>query len=115
MRVRDLNAEGYALVAKLTLCHPLHLLAVAYSMPTDFGIFNIITEFLTKGKKNFRLFSRPGSAVRSPAQAAADQAAAFLAISVSWVKAAASLMASSASILRLISIPAAFRPCIKLE
>ena len=26
--VRDLNAEGHALVAKLALCHPLHLLAV---------------------------------------------------------------------------------------
>ena len=30
MRVRDLNAESHALVAKLALCHPLHLLAVAY-------------------------------------------------------------------------------------
>ena len=40
---------------------------------------------------------------------------AFLAISVSWVKAAASLTASSASILRLISMPATFRPCMKVE
>lgn len=40
---------------------------------------------------------------------------AFLAISVSCVKAAASLTASSASILRLISTPAVFRPCIKVE
>ncbi len=40
---------------------------------------------------------------------------AFLAISVSWVNAAASLTASSASILRLISTPATFRPCIKVE
>ena len=40
---------------------------------------------------------------------------AFLAISVSWVKAAASLTANSASILRLISTPAVFRPCIKVE
>ena len=30
MRVRDLNAESHALVAKLALSHPLHLLAVAY-------------------------------------------------------------------------------------
>ena len=28
MRVRNLNAESHALVAKLALCHPLHLLAV---------------------------------------------------------------------------------------
>jgi hypothetical protein len=28
MRVRDLNAESHALIAKLALCHPLHLLAV---------------------------------------------------------------------------------------
>ena len=40
---------------------------------------------------------------------------AFLAISVSWVKAAGSLMASSESILRLISMPATFRPCMKVE
>ncbi len=33
MRVRDLNAEGHALVAELALCHPLHLLAVAYCVP----------------------------------------------------------------------------------
>ena len=30
MRVRDLNAESHALIAKLALSHPLHLLAVAY-------------------------------------------------------------------------------------
>ena len=30
MRVGNLNTEGYALIAKLALCHPLHLLAVAY-------------------------------------------------------------------------------------
>ena len=28
--VRDLDAEGHALVAKFALSHPLHLLAVAY-------------------------------------------------------------------------------------
>ena len=33
VRVRHLNAEGYALVAKLALSHPLHLLAVAYYAP----------------------------------------------------------------------------------
>ena len=43
------------------------------------------------------------------------QALAFLAISHSWVKAAALFTANSASILRLISTPAAFRPCIKVE
>ena len=30
MRVGNLNAESNALIAKLALCHPLHLLAVAY-------------------------------------------------------------------------------------
>ena len=30
VRVGNLNAEGNALVAELALCHPLHLLAVAY-------------------------------------------------------------------------------------
>ena len=30
MRVGNLNAEGNALIAELALCHPLHLLAVAY-------------------------------------------------------------------------------------
>ena len=29
MGVGNLNTEGHALVAKLALCHPLHLLAVA--------------------------------------------------------------------------------------
>ena len=33
MRVGNLDTEGHALVAKLALSHPLHLLAVAYSMP----------------------------------------------------------------------------------
>ena len=44
-----------------------------------------------------------------------DQARAFLAVSVSWVNAALSLTASSASILRLITMPAFFRPFIKVE
>ena len=30
VRVRDLDAEGNALIAELALSHPLHLLAVAY-------------------------------------------------------------------------------------
>ena len=30
MRVGDLNTERYTLIAELALCHPLHLLAVAY-------------------------------------------------------------------------------------
>ena len=45
MRVGNLNAEGNALVAKLALSHPLHLLAVAYC-PADFtGTADILTEF----------------------------------------------------------------------
>ena len=43
------------------------------------------------------------------------QASLALASSVSWVKAALSLMASSESILRLISTLASFRPCMKVE
>ena len=43
------------------------------------------------------------------------QALAFLAISTSWAKAASLFTASSASIFRLISTPAAFRPCMKVE
>ena len=45
----------------------------------------------------------------------ADQARAFLAVSVSWVKAALSLTASSASIFRLMTTPAFFSPFMKLE
>ena len=30
VRVGNLNTKGHTLVAKLALCHPLHLLAVAY-------------------------------------------------------------------------------------
>ena len=33
MRVRDLDTEGYALVAKFALSHPLHLLAVTNLAP----------------------------------------------------------------------------------
>ena len=43
------------------------------------------------------------------------QASFPLASSVSWVKAALSLTASSASILRLISTLASFSPCMKVE
>ena len=44
-----------------------------------------------------------------------DQASLAFASSVRAVKAALSLTAISASILRLISMPASFRPCMKLE
>ncbi len=70
-----------------------------------------------KGKKK----ARPGG-VRSIKKSAPDgaliissQARAFLAVSVSWVKAALSLTAISASILRLMMMPAFFRPFIKVE
>ena len=45
MRVRDLNAERNALIAELALCHPLHLLAVAY-FHTFSGTSDIISEKL---------------------------------------------------------------------
>ena len=44
VRVGDLNTEGHALVAKLALCHPLHLLAVAYFRAIRNGTGDIITE-----------------------------------------------------------------------
>ena len=44
MRVRDLNAERNALIAELALCHPLHLLAVAYFRAVFIGTADIITE-----------------------------------------------------------------------
>ena len=31
--VGNLDTEGHALIAELALCHPLHLLAVAYCVP----------------------------------------------------------------------------------
>ena len=44
VRVGDLNTKGHALVAKLALCHPLHLLAVAYFYAFFIGTADIITE-----------------------------------------------------------------------
>jgi len=44
MRVRNLDTEGYALIAKLALSHPLHLLAVAYFHAIRNGTGDIITE-----------------------------------------------------------------------
>ena len=54
MRVRDLNAESHALVAKLALCHPLHLLAVAYFRALLTGTADIIAENFLKCKYNFQ-------------------------------------------------------------
>jgi len=44
MRVGNLDTEGYALIAKLALSHPLHLLAVAYFHAIRNGTGDIITE-----------------------------------------------------------------------
>ena len=57
MRVRDLNAESHALVAKLALCHPLHLLAVAYFRAIRNGTGDMITELFRKSKQNFQNYS----------------------------------------------------------
>ena len=43
VRVGNSDTERNTLVAKLALCHPLHLLAVAYSVPFT-GTTGIITE-----------------------------------------------------------------------
>lgn len=53
VRVRDLNAEGNALVAELAFSHPLHLLAAAYFKAFT-GTANILTEMFSKSKKNFQ-------------------------------------------------------------
>ena len=78
-----------------------------YNITNDFG--GTLYEYI--GKKRALDLSR--ARFFSACKIRGDQA--FLAISVSWVKAAGSLMASSESILRLISMPAVFRPCMKLE
>ena len=57
MRVRDLNAEGHALVAKLALCHPLHLLAVAYLEHLFIGTSDILTDCFLKCKDYFQKIS----------------------------------------------------------
>ena len=58
MRVRNLNTEGHALVAELALCHPLHLLAVAYFRAVFTSTADIITERIEKSKKIFQKNSR---------------------------------------------------------
>ena len=54
MRVRNLNTKGYALIAKLALSHPLHLLAVAYFRALLTGTADIIAENFLKCKYNFQ-------------------------------------------------------------
>jgi hypothetical protein len=54
MRVRNLDTESYALIAKLALCHPLHLLAVAYFRALLTGTADIIAENFLKCKYNFQ-------------------------------------------------------------
>ena len=58
VRVGNLNAEGNALVAELALCHPLHLLAVAYFRAVFTSTADIITERIEKSKKIFQKNSR---------------------------------------------------------
>ena len=70
---------------------------------------------LNRTTRLLRGFLYTKNSARKPGAVSICQNQAFLAISVSWVKAAASLTASSASILRLISMPATFRPCMKVE
>ena len=57
MRVRDLDTKGNALVAKLALSHPLHLLAVAYFRAIRNGTGDMITELFRKSKQNFQNYS----------------------------------------------------------
>ena len=44
VRVGDFDSKGHALVAELALCHPLHLLAVAYFRAVFIGTADMITE-----------------------------------------------------------------------
>ena len=52
--VGDLNTKGHTLVAKLALCHPLHLLAVIKSRLGHSQAFDTITECITKCKYYFQ-------------------------------------------------------------
>ncbi|MBQ7465718.1 MAG: hypothetical protein IJS55_04275, partial [Oscillospiraceae bacterium] len=54
MGVRNLNAEGHALVAKLALSHPLHLLAVVTYRMLALQAWNIVAEKIRKCKNYFR-------------------------------------------------------------
>jgi hypothetical protein len=54
MRVRNANTKGHALIAKLALSHPLHLLAVAYFRALLTGTADIIAENFLKCKYNFQ-------------------------------------------------------------
>ena len=57
VRVRHSNTESNALIAELALCHPLHLLAVAYFCAFR-RHFDIIAETFTKCKYNFQKNSK---------------------------------------------------------
>ena len=54
MRVRNANTKGNALIAKLALSHPLHLLAVAYFHALLTGTADIIAENFLNCKHNFQ-------------------------------------------------------------
>ena len=54
MRVRNANTKGNALIAKLALSHPLHLLAVAYFHAFLTGTADIIAENFSNCKHNFQ-------------------------------------------------------------
>ena len=53
MGVGNLNPESHSLIAKLALCHPLHLLAVIKSSLYQ-QAFDIITDAKIKSKRNFQ-------------------------------------------------------------
>ena len=54
--VGNLDTKGNTLIAKLTLSHPLHLLAVIISC-AQIGTADIITENNSKCKHKFKFFS----------------------------------------------------------
>ena len=66
-------------------------------------------------KKGSALFDKPKKSGPFPDLISICKRYAFLAMSHRAVKATASLMAISESILRLIWMPATFRPCMKVE
>ena len=55
VRMRDLDAKSHALIAKLALSHPLHLLAVIIFMCTQTGTSDILTD---KNKKCKRILKK---------------------------------------------------------
>ena len=87
-------------------CQHFFSLPIQATRRTESSLFCSSSSGAIRTKKSLR---------KIPETFSKQQTYAFLAISMSWVNAAGSLIAISESILRLISMPAVFRPCMKVE